>query len=151
MSARRALEPERVGGILCWSLRAPVVCYFASIRRVSVLVSVFEGLVRAVYTRPTSSPRFSLWSDSEGISSPFGQPRGFPLKPRQKALKEAALKEAALKEATLKEAVSREAALQEVASWKATLKDVVSGPLSGCGDWQNKHCLGFSREAGPKI
>ena len=28
---------------------------------------------------------------------------------------------------------------------------VVSGPLSGCGDWQNKHCLGLSREAGPKI
>ena len=70
---------------------------------------------------------------------------------KEASLKESALKEAALKEAALKEAASWEAALQEVASLEATLKEVASGPLSGCGDCENKHRFGALPESRPKI
>ena len=67
VSARRALEPERVGGILCWSLRAPVVCYLASTRRVSVLVSVFQGLpdlASGQTPKALAAPSVSPWVSS---------------------------------------------------------------------------------------
>ncbi len=48
----------------------------------------------------------------------------------------------------------QEVALKEAASWEATLKEVASGPLSGCGDCGNKHrfcdCPALCR-AGPGL
>jgi len=67
VSARISLEPERVGGILCWSLRAPVVCYLASTRRVSVLVSVFQGLpdlASGQTPKALAAPSVSPWVSS---------------------------------------------------------------------------------------
>ena len=80
MSARRALEPERVGGILCWSLRAPVVCYLASTRRVSVLVSVFQGLpdlASGQTPKALAAPSVSPWVSSRnpGKKLLLGTPR----------------------------------------------------------------------------
>ena len=41
--------------------------------------------MEAVYTRPTSSPRFRLWSDGVGICSPYTQLQSFQPKLWQKA------------------------------------------------------------------
>ena len=51
------------GGILCWSVRAPVVCYLASIGRVSVLVSVVSGLpdLASGQTPKALAPSDSPW------------------------------------------------------------------------------------------
>ncbi len=72
MSARRAVEPEKVGGIFCWSLRAPVVCYLARTRRVSVLASVFQGLPDSASgqtPKALAAPSVNPWVSSRNPSN----------------------------------------------------------------------------------
>ena len=72
------------GGILCWSLRAPIVCYLASTRRVFVLVSVFQGLpdlASGQTPKVLAAPSVSPWASSRNPSKKLLLSNPDPLHP----------------------------------------------------------------------